>query len=98
MDHDHALFAPKLFSQDQTFTKMGKFEFSNLPEATHHCTSHRDGDWVIWRCPHCQGYERRLHLRTGEMRINRGHSTAQHTGANTGATNMEALLKAHHLN
>lgn len=41
----------------------------------HYCTSHIDGDWIIWRCPICCDnsnnlfpYERRLNWKTGEMK------------------------------
>lgn len=60
-------------------------------ENTHQCTSHREGDWIIWRCPYCQGYERRFNWVTNEMRTRRGGSEAQHTGMNTQNQNMEAL-------
>ncbi len=70
---------------------MGEFSFSDLPETTHHCTSHREGNWIVWRCPHCPGYERRLNWQTGQMRVRRGGSEAQHTGASTKAQDMSAL-------
>ncbi|MCB0576138.1 MAG: hypothetical protein KDC61_16405, partial [Saprospiraceae bacterium] len=56
-------------------------------------TSHRDGEWIIWRCPQCEGYERRLNWNTGEMSVRRGDSTAQHTGFSTREQNMEALQR-----
>lgn len=77
---------------------MGDLSFSGLPEETHHCTSHRDGDWITWRCPHCAGYERRLNWRTGEMRVHRGGSEAQHAGASTQERNMEALTRITNFN
>lgn len=77
---------------------MGELSFINLPEETHHCTSYRDGDWIVWRCPHCERYERRLNWQTGEMRVNRGNSNAQHTGMSNGVQNLEALTRIQSLN
>jgi len=72
---------------------MGEITFLNLPEETHHCTSHREGDWIVWRCPQCDRYERRLNARTGEMKTTRGGSEARHTGMSTAVQNMEALTR-----
>jgi hypothetical protein len=72
---------------------MGELSFSDIPADTHHCTSHRDGDWITWRCPQCAGYERRMNWRTGEMHIQRGGSEAQHVGVSTKEHNMEALTR-----
>lgn len=69
-----------------------------MPPEVHHCTSHRDGDWITWRCPLCEGYERRLNIRTGVMFINRAGSMAQHTGVSTKPQNMEALSSGLSLN
>ena len=77
---------------------MGEFSFKGLPEETHHCTSHRDGDWIVWRCPYCEGYERKMNWRTGEMKVKRGGSEAQHTGASTKGQNMEPLTRGLNLN
>lgn len=68
-------------------------QFEGIEPETHFCTSFQDGDWAIWRCPQCEGYERRYNLRTGEMRVRRGGSEALHTGASTRGENMEALSK-----
>lgn len=76
----------------------GTIEFGGLPSDIHHCTSHREGEWIIWRCPQCEGYERRYNWKTREMRIKRGNSEAQHTGMNTGMQNMEALKRGGSLN
>jgi len=58
---------------------------------THHCTSHIDGDWVVWRCPHCLGYERRLNLLTGKMAV-KGKTDFQHQGSNDGKSNISHPL------
>jgi len=77
---------------------MGEISFIGLPEETHHCTSYRDGDWIVWRCPHCERYERRYNGRTGEMKIARGGSEARHTGMSTQVQNMQALTRIQSLN
>lgn len=68
-------------------------QFGGLPSDVHECTSHRDGDWITWRCPHCEEYERRFNWQTGEMHVQRGNATAQHTGMSTREQNMEGLSK-----
>lgn len=70
---------------------MDAIHFKGSPSEIHHCTSHREGDWMVWRCPHCADYERRMNWQTGEMHIRRGQSAAQHTGVSTRSQNMEAL-------
>lgn len=72
---------------------MEKIHFDGLPSDVHHCTSHRDGEWITWRCPHCEGYERRLNWKTGEMRVKRGNSTAQHAGVNNREQDMDGLQR-----
>jgi|GEM_PF-793590 len=73
-------------------------QFRGLPTDVHECTSHREGEWITWRCPHCEGYERRLNWQTGEMLVRRGNSGAQHTGMSTREQNMEGLRKGLALN
>ncbi|HMX41760.1 MAG TPA: hypothetical protein PK971_01460 [Saprospiraceae bacterium] len=71
---------------------MNYFHAQGQPDQDiHHCTSHRDGDWIIWRCPYCQSYERRYNWVTNEMRVRTGGSEALHAGMNTQQQNMEAL-------
>lgn len=67
-------------------------EFQDLPADVHYCTSHRDGDWIVWRCPLCEGYERRFNWQTGEMEV-AGQTVAQHVGFSDKPQNMEALVK-----
>ena len=38
------------------------------PDA-HECQSHRKGDWIVYTCAHCPDYERRYHLKTGQMKV-----------------------------
>jgi hypothetical protein len=39
---------------------------SNNPD-THPCETHRDGDWIVFTCPKCADFERRLNYVTGEF-------------------------------
>ena len=62
-----------------------RLEFSNLPEDTHVCKSHKQGDVITWTCQHCPGYIRTYNEKTKVMYINRAGSTATHTGSSMGA-------------
>lgn len=55
-------------------------EFQNLSNESHHCTTHREGDWIVWRCPFCHNYERRLNIKTNQMTV-RGKTDYQHVGS-----------------
>lgn len=57
-------------------------KFENV-ENHHPCTSHNEGEWVVWRCPICVGYERRFNLKTSEMHV-KGKTEFNHTGFNAG--------------
>jgi len=39
----------------------------NDESSRHQCVVRHDGDWAVFTCPHCEGYERRLNLRNGKM-------------------------------
>ncbi len=39
----------------------------------HTCTSKRQGDWIIFSCPLCPGYERRMNLQTGAVTVQDGN-------------------------
>lgn len=52
----------------------GKEEFER-----HVCHGKREGDWLIFSCPHCS-YERRFNRATGEMKVRHGLPTALHSG------------------
>ncbi|GAB4496096.1 MAG: hypothetical protein OHK0019_27160 [Saprospiraceae bacterium] len=80
------------------FSMEESLRFEGLPSDVHHCTSHREGEWITWRCPHCEDYERRYNWQTGEMHVKKGNSTAQHTGMSSREQNMEALQRGLHLN
>ncbi|MCB0533902.1 MAG: hypothetical protein H6574_06215 [Lewinellaceae bacterium] len=38
----------------------------------HVCTSKRQGNWIIYSCPLCPGYERRMNLQTGVVSVREG--------------------------
>lgn len=38
----------------------------------HPCTARREGDWIIFTCPQCDGYERRLNIRSGKISLSPG--------------------------
>jgi hypothetical protein len=41
--------------------------FSDNPKS-HRCVGEIEGDEIIFRCPACLDYERRINLKTGEMK------------------------------
>jgi hypothetical protein len=42
----------------------------NLPTdpERHQCNAHKEGDWIIFTCSKCDGYQRKLNFQTGEMK------------------------------
>ncbi len=36
-------------------------------ENKHRCYVEQEGDWMVFLCPACPDYERRIHSKTGEM-------------------------------
>jgi hypothetical protein len=46
----------------------------------HQCESYRDGDWIVFRCPICLEYERRINWRTGAMTVRSSDDAVRHTG------------------
>lgn len=48
---------------------------------SHTCESHREGDWLVFTCPHCKTYERRINFKTGGMTSQPGEDPfIQHQG------------------
>ena len=47
-----------------------EINLTNSDDDRHECESTREGDWIIFTCPHCPGYERRMNLRTRDMTVN----------------------------
>lgn len=41
--------------------------FKGASEDSHKCYSETEGDWIVFRCPVCEDYERRINIKTGEM-------------------------------
>ena len=60
--------------------KTPHLEFSGLPDNAHRCTSEINGDWVVFRCPHCPDYERRISLKTNTLII-KGKNEFTHYGS-----------------
>jgi len=56
------------------------FSFNNSEHDQHECDSYIEGDWVVFRCPICKDYERRINAVTGEMKVKNGSSTVRHLG------------------
>lgn len=67
-------------------------EIHTLTPETHTCTSFRQGDWVVFRCPICPGYERRVNLETGKTVV-KGGTSALHTGSGGEGQDLSGLLK-----
>ncbi len=70
---------------------MSKIKFDSEATDYHKCQSYRDGDWIIFRCPHCSDYERRLNWRTGEMKARNTGGHLRHMGTYVPLEYMEAL-------
>jgi hypothetical protein len=54
-------------------------ENAKLPE--HQCIGHQEGDWIIFHCPVCRQYERRVNRVTKEVRVRKGNIEAVHVGS-----------------
>jgi hypothetical protein len=60
---------------------MQHINFNPSKDSIHHkCESIRRGDWIIFRCPRCKDYERRINWRTGEMKSKGAKAEIHHTG------------------
>ncbi len=54
---------------------------TTAPAMTHECVGFREGDWMIFKCPVCGDYERRMNWRTGQMTTKCDpENPFQHTG------------------
>ncbi|MCB0522176.1 MAG: hypothetical protein H6577_14030 [Lewinellaceae bacterium] len=60
---------------------MENYSFDIFNQEQHQCLSHREGDWIIFHCPICKDYERRINWKTREVKVRRGSSTAAHAGS-----------------
>lgn len=59
---------------------MKTLSFNPSSEEQHACIGHKEGDWIIFTCPQCKGYERRINWKTGEMKSRVGDNPVLHTG------------------
>jgi hypothetical protein len=41
-------------------------------EKRHQCTAQREGEWLVFTCKRCAGFERRVHLPSGEIKVRMG--------------------------
>jgi hypothetical protein len=56
--------------------------FGNSEDGNHHqCESYRDEDWVVFRCPICLDYERRINPGTGEKTTKNVRPDIHHSGS-----------------
>ena len=69
-------------------------EFTNGDFDGHYCVSKLDGDWIIWTCPICVGYERRLNWKTGDLVSNdiARNSIIKHSGKHVGEDSVSEPL------
>ncbi|RMF58040.1 MAG: hypothetical protein D6748_09825 [Calditrichaeota bacterium] len=72
---------------------MKRIDF-NAPDETitHECESHREGDWIVFHCPECPDYERRINWRTGEMIVKNSDPFIRHQGHHIPEEFKDALL------
>lgn len=50
-----------------------QLKFNGVSEAPRHsCETKREGDWAVFSCPLCPGFERRMNLRTGVVSVREG--------------------------
>ena len=55
-------------------------DFSTFNGTNHECDAVMEGDWVVFRCPICKDYERRINTVTGETKVKNLSSTVSHSG------------------
>jgi len=56
-------------------------DFNPRPDFDQHeSQGTRNGDWIIFRCPKCPDYERRLNWRTGETKSRNLSPEINHNG------------------
>ncbi|MCA9734012.1 MAG: hypothetical protein H6696_04455 [Deferribacteres bacterium] len=52
----------------------------NTSDTHHPCKSIRNGDWIVFTCPLCPDYERRVNWRTKELTVKGSKAEIQHSG------------------
>lgn len=63
-------------------------------EDQHQCIGHREGDWIIFHCPLCKDYERRINWKTHEVKVRRGSSNAAHSGSHAPVSTDDGMFSA----
>ena len=56
---------------------------ATLTDDMHKCSSHWEGDWIIFKCPICKDYERKINWLNGKMTVKNNKSPARHYGFHT---------------
>ena len=50
-------------------------------QEVHQCKSYREGDWIVFYCPLCTGYEHKMNLKTDESQVEFGsYAHIRHMG------------------
>jgi hypothetical protein len=62
-----------------------------LESETHECESAQEGEWIVYRCPICKDYERRINWRTKEMKVKNSNNGYLHSGSHSTDANQEIL-------
>ena len=47
----------------------------------HECEAREEGGWIIYHCPLCPDYERRVNVRTGDMEAKNMKAGIDHSGS-----------------
>lgn len=72
---------------------MDRFDLNSTPSLEdHECEAHRDGDWIVFRCPDCSDYERRFNWRTGQMKVKNTNPYINHRGEHVPPDAMYPLI------
>jgi hypothetical protein len=59
---------------------MYEIDFPANPDMIHESDAVTEGDWVVFRCPICKDYERRINTVTDEMKVKNVSPTVCHSG------------------
>jgi len=55
--------------------------FSDSDLVRHATIGHREGDYIIFTCPLCKDYERRINWKTGKVTVKKGNNNILHYGS-----------------
>lgn len=55
--------------------------FDNSNMNGHSTIGHREGDYIIFTCPTCRDYERRINWKTGKVTVKKGKNNIPHHGS-----------------